>query len=71
MSASHETYTRRQGLRKTYDVEYTALRYRISLAGKVLKDIELGIQTAPVIGPEATWGHAVSDIEHLRGMPET
>jgi len=70
MSASHETYTRQQGLKKTYDVEYTALRYQIFLDGKLLKESELGIQTAPVIGPEATWGHAVADIEYLRGMPE-
>ena len=68
MPASHDTYTRQQGLKKTYDVEYTALRYKISLGNKVLKDIQLDIQTAP--DTETAWRHAVSDIEHLRGMPE-
>ncbi len=68
--ASHETYTRRQGLKKTYDVEYTALHYRISLGDKVLKDIRLDLQTAPGVDSELAWRHAVSDIEHLRGMSE-
>lgn len=71
MSATHDTYTRRQGLKKTYDVDYTALRYKISLEGRVLKDIALSPQSAPATGPDATWRHAISDIEHLRGMPET
>lgn len=70
MSASHDTYTRRQGLKQTYDVEYTALRYKISLGNKVLKDIELGLQSAPVLDPEVAWRHAIADIENLRGMTE-
>lgn len=70
MPASHDTYTRRQGLKQTYDVEYTALRYKISLGNKVLKDIELGLQAAPVLDPEIAWRHAVADIENLRGMTE-
>jgi hypothetical protein len=70
MPASHDTYTRRQGLKQTYDVEYTALRYKISLGNKVLKDIELGLQTAPVLDPEIAWRHAIADIENLRGMTE-
>lgn len=70
MSASHDTYTRRQGLKKTYDVEYTALHYKISLGNKVLKDIHLDLHSVPVVDTEVTWRHAVSDIEHLRGMPE-
>ena len=47
MPASHDTYTRQQGLKNTYDVEYTALRYRISLEGRVLKDIQLDIHNTP------------------------
>jgi len=70
MPASHDTYTRRQGLKKTYDVEYTALRYKISLGNKVLKDIELGLQSTPVLDQEVAWRHAVADIENLRGMTE-
>jgi hypothetical protein len=70
MSATHDTYTRKQGLQKTYDVEYTALRYKISLGNKVLKDIELGLQSAPVLDQEVSWRHAVADIENLRGMTE-
>jgi hypothetical protein len=70
MPASHDTYTRRQGLKKTYDVEYTALRYKISLGNKVLKDIELDLQSAPVLDQELAWRHAVADIENLRGMTE-
>ncbi|MYM74857.1 hypothetical protein GTP55_21550 [Duganella sp. FT109W] len=70
MPASHDTYTRTQGLKKTYEVEYTALRYKISLGDKVLKDIELGLQSAPVYDPEIAWRHAVADIENLRGMTE-
>jgi hypothetical protein len=70
MSASHDTYTRRQGLKQTYDVEYTALRYKISLGNKVLKDIELGLQSTPVLDAEVAWRHAVADIENLRGMTE-
>lgn len=71
MSATHETYTRRQGLKNTYDVEYTSLRYTISLDGKILKQIKLPLQAVEHIGPEAVWGAATSDIEYLRGMPET
>ncbi|TFW30939.1 hypothetical protein [Duganella callida] len=70
MSATHDTYTRKQGLKKTYDVEYTALRYKISLGDKVLKDIHLSLQSAPVLDPEVAWRHAVADIENLRGMTE-
>ena len=70
MSASHDTYTRTQGLKQTYDVEYTALRYKISLGNKVLKNIELGLHSAPVFDPEIAWRHAVADIENLRGMTE-
>jgi hypothetical protein len=70
MSASHDTYTRRQGLKQTYDVEYTALRYKISLGNKVLKDIELGLQSTPVLDSEVAWRHAIADIENLRGMTE-
>jgi hypothetical protein len=70
MPASHDTYTRQQGLKNTYDVEYTALRYRISLDGRVLKDIQLDIHNTPGLDPDAAWSHAVSDIEFLRGMPE-
>jgi hypothetical protein len=71
MPASHDTYTRQQGLKQTYDVEYTPLRYQISLGGKVLKHIELRIQTGIGIGADAAWTHAVHDIEFLRGMTET
>lgn len=71
MSAKHETYTRRQGLKNTYDVNYTSLRYTISLDGKILKEIRLPLQAVANIGPEAVWGSATSDIEYLRGMPET
>lgn len=70
MPASHDTYTRQQGSRNTYDVEYTALRYKISLGGKVLKNIQLDIHTTPALDPDAAWSRAVSDIEFLRGMPE-
>ena len=70
MPASHDTYTRRQGLKKTYDVEYTALHYRITLDNKVLKDIHLDLQSTPVVDAEVAWRSAVSDIEYLRGMPE-
>jgi hypothetical protein len=44
-------------------VEYTALHYRISLGNKVLKDIDLDLQAAPVLDPEVAWRHAVADIE--------
>lgn len=71
MSTTHETYTRRQGLKNTYDVDYTSLRYTISLDGKILKEIALPLQAVSRIGPEAVWGSATSDIEYLRGMPET
>lgn len=71
MPATQETYTRTQGLRKTYKVEYTSLRYRISLDGKVLKDIALPLDFSAGAGAEAAWTSAVSDIEYLRGMPET
>jgi len=68
MSASHERYTRRQGQRKTYDVEYTDLRYQIMLDGKVLKRTKLPMGVLE--GSDAVWKSAVSDIEYLRGMPE-
>ncbi|MES2258283.1 MAG: hypothetical protein V4724_07175 [Pseudomonadota bacterium] len=70
MPATHETHIRQQGLRKTYDIEYTGLRYKISLEGKVLKEVTLPLQA---VGPNATednWKSAVADIEFLRGMPE-
>jgi hypothetical protein len=70
MPASHDTYTRQQGLKRTYDVEFTPLRYQISLDGKILKTIELPLQTGVGIGADVAWGHAVRDIEFLRGMPE-
>lgn len=70
MPASHDTYTRQQGSRNTYDVEYTALRYKISLGGKVLKNIQLDIHTTPALDPDSAWSRAVSEIEFLRGMPE-
>jgi len=70
MDASHDTYTRRQGLRNTYDVDYTSLRYRISLRGKVLKENKLPLDVVAASGNEATWRIAVADIEYLRGMPE-
>ncbi|MYM31688.1 hypothetical protein SAMN05192549_10781 [Duganella sacchari] len=70
MPATHDTYTRRQGLKKTYDVEYTALHYRISLGNKVLKDIHLDLHSSPVLDTEVTWRHAIADIENLRGMTE-
>ncbi|MGO4377031.1 hypothetical protein [Pseudoduganella sp. RAF53_2] len=70
MSASHDTYTRQQGQKKTYDVEYTALRYKISLDGKVLKNIELPIKVGAIHGADDVWTNAVRDIEYLRGMPE-
>ena len=69
MPATHETYTRQQGLKQTYDVEYTSLHYKISLGQKTLKDIRLPIDVA-VRGPDGAWLSAVADIEHLRGMPE-
>jgi len=68
MSASHERYTRRQGLKKTYDVEYTDLRYQITLEGKILKRTKLPVGVLE--GSDAVWHSAVSDIEYLRGMPE-
>ncbi|WP_395407976.1 hypothetical protein ACHMW6_15560 [Pseudoduganella sp. UC29_106] len=71
MPASHDTYTRQQGQKRTYEVEYTPLRYKISLDGKVLKDIELPLTSGVRIGPDAAWVHAVKDIELLRGMPES
>ncbi|MES2742023.1 MAG: hypothetical protein V4754_13870 [Pseudomonadota bacterium] len=70
MPAIHETYTRQQGHGKTYDIEYTSLRYRIALDGKVLKEIELPIERASA-GSDASWRAAIADIEHLRGMSET
>lgn len=70
MPASQDSYTRRQGLKQTYQVEYTSLRYKISLHGKVLKEAQLPIEVPAIRGPEAAWRSAVSDIEHLRGMHE-
>ena len=69
MPAYHDTYTRRQGLCKTYDVEYTSLRYRIALGNKTLKQVELPLDLAAA-GSEAAWRAAAADIEYLRGMPE-
>ncbi|HEV7815427.1 MAG TPA: hypothetical protein VGP06_10060 [Janthinobacterium sp.] len=70
MTASRDTYTRRQGLRKTYSVEYTSMRYKITLDGKVLKEVKLPLQSGAARGAEASWASAASDIEFLRGMPE-
>lgn len=71
MPASHDTYVRRQGQKKTYDIEYTALRYKISLAGKVLKDCNLPLQVGTISDADAVWQKAVTDVEHLRGMRES
>lgn len=70
MSASHDTYTRRQGLKQTYDVEYTSLRYQIVLNGKVLKSVQLPLERVAVSGADAAWRIATADIEFLRGMAE-
>ena len=70
MPASHDTYTRKQGFKKTYDVEYTSLRYKISLDGKLLKDIQLPMDVVAAKGSEAAWKSAIEDIEYLRGMDE-
>jgi hypothetical protein len=70
MAAAHDTYTRQQGMRKTYDVDYTSLRYKISLDGKMLKEVELPLDMLAARGDEASWKLAMADIEHLRGMPE-
>lgn len=70
MPTTSETYVRTKGLRKAYEVQYTGLRYRISLNGKVLKEVALPLDA---IGPNASedrWKSAVADIEYLRGMPE-
>jgi hypothetical protein len=71
MPASHDTYVRRQGLKKTYDIEYTALRYKISLGGQVLKDCRLPLQVGAIKDADAVWQTAVTDVEHLRGMRES
>lgn len=71
MPASHDTYTRQQGQKRTYEVEYTPLRYKISLDGKILKNIELPLAAGISTGADAAWVHAVRDIEYLRGMPES
>lgn len=70
MSESSETYVRRQGQGKTYDIEYTALRYRISTGGKLLKQVTLPVNAIGPNGREDCWKSAVADIEYLRGMPE-
>lgn len=70
MPDTSEKYIRRQGLRRAYDINYTGLRYRISLNGKVLKEVALPLHA---IGPNASeerWKSAVADIEYLRGMRE-
>jgi hypothetical protein len=70
MPTTSETYVRRKGLRKADDIHYTGLRYKISLNGKVLKEVVFPVQA---IGPDAredSWKSAVADIEFLRGMPE-
>jgi len=41
MPATRETDTRIQGHQNKYDIEYTSLRYTISLNGKVLKNTKL------------------------------
>ncbi|MGV7207422.1 hypothetical protein ACLB1G_06175 [Oxalobacteraceae bacterium A2-2] len=66
----HDTYTRQQGAGRTYDIEYSGLRYRIELDGKLLKEISLPLEHA-AHGSEAAWRSAVADIEYLRGMPES
>lgn len=71
MPALHDTYTRQQGQKRTYEVEYTPLRYKISLDGKILKNIELPLTSGISLGPDAAWDHAIHDIELLRGMPES
>ena len=71
MPASHDTYVRKQGLKKTYQIEYTALRYKISLEGKVLKDLALPLEIGVIKDADAAWQTAISDVEYLRGMPET
>lgn len=70
MSASFDTYVRQQGLNHTYEVEYTSMRYRISLNGKVLKDVVLPLDAIGPNGKEDCWAAAVADIEFLRGMDE-
>lgn len=70
MSAAHDTYTRRQGQKRTYDVEYTSLRYQIMLEGKVLKSARLPLRVGVADASEMAWHIATSDIEFLRGMPE-
>jgi hypothetical protein len=70
MASAHDTYTRRQGMRKTYDVDYTSMRYSISLDGKTLKQVELPLNMLAACGGEASWKMAVADIENLRGMTE-
>jgi hypothetical protein len=35
-----------------------------------MKEIQFPIRQRPVIGEDAAWMSAVSDIEHLRGMGE-
>jgi hypothetical protein len=70
MASAHDTYTRQQGMRKTYDVDYTSMRYSISLDGKTLKQVELPLNMLAACGGEASWKMAVADIENLRGMTE-
>ena len=70
MSAIHENYTRRQGEKLTYAVEYTSLRYQIMLDGRVLKAVQLPLEVVGAGGTEVTWKAAVADIEYLRGMSE-
>lgn len=70
MSTNYEHYTRRQGEKLTYSVEYTSLRYRIMLDGKVLKAVELPLDAVTDGSGEVTWKAAVADIEYLRGMAE-
>jgi hypothetical protein len=76
MPASHDSYIRRQGRRQRYDIDYTSLRYQISLDGKVLKKTQLSLQQIGGAGSESgaaiekSWRHAVADIEFLRGMQE-
>ncbi len=70
MPATRETYTRIQGQQNKYDIEYTSLRYTISLNGKVLKNTELPTHFGTGKSGEASWRSAIFDIEYLRGMPE-
>ncbi len=64
-------YTRAAGKRLTYDIEYWASGYRITLNEKVLKERDGVINAGgDVRGAEASLIHAQSAILHLTGMAE-